>query len=103
MYTGTFDSKTGEWKLYIDGKEESTLKLNKSPISVDFGPIFIGNDTCEAGRFGDGIVDEVAIFNVALSENDIQDMMKYGLYMSAFAVKPADKITTRWAYIKTQD
>lgn len=45
MYTGTFDSKTGDWKIYIDGKEESTLKLNKNPINVDTGPIFIGNDT----------------------------------------------------------
>jgi hypothetical protein len=45
MYTGTFDSKTGDWKLYIDGKEESTLDLNKSPLVVENGPIFIGNDT----------------------------------------------------------
>ena len=45
MYTGTFDSKTGDWKLYIDGKEESTLELTKSPVVVDNGPIFIGNDT----------------------------------------------------------
>ena len=45
MYTGTFDSKTGDWKLYIDGKEESTLELDKSPLVVEKGPIFIGNDT----------------------------------------------------------
>ena len=45
MYTGTFDSKTGDWKLYIDGKEESTLDLNKSPIAVENGPIFIGQDS----------------------------------------------------------
>ena len=45
MYTGTFDSKTGAWKLYIDGKEESALKLNKTPIDMDTGPIFIGKDT----------------------------------------------------------
>jgi hypothetical protein len=45
MYTGTFDSATGEHKLYIDGNVESTLDLNKDPIVVDTGPLYIGNDT----------------------------------------------------------
>jgi hypothetical protein len=45
MYTGTFDSATGERKLYIDGKVENTLELNKVPINVDTGPLYIGNDT----------------------------------------------------------
>ena len=45
MYTGTFDSATGEWFLYIDGKMESELDLNADPLAEDIGPIFIGNDT----------------------------------------------------------
>jgi len=45
MYTGTFDSATGDWKLYIDGIVESTLELDPVPINVDSGPIYIGNDT----------------------------------------------------------
>jgi hypothetical protein len=45
MYTGTFDSTTGDWKLYIDGQVESTLELNPVPINVDTGPVYIGNDT----------------------------------------------------------
>jgi len=45
MYTGTFDSATGAWKLYIDGKVESTLDLDKAPIVVENGPVYIGNDT----------------------------------------------------------
>ena len=45
MYTGTFDSATGEWKLYIDGELESELELDKAPIAADVGPMYIGNDT----------------------------------------------------------
>ena len=101
MYTGTFDSKSGAWKLYIDGKVESTLDLNKAKIVVDNGPIFIGQDTCCPPRWGAGSVDEVAIFNVALTEKEVQAI--YEGFESALAVKPAGKLTTRWADIKTQD
>lgn len=45
MYTGTFDSATGEWKIYIDGELASELALNPAPIIEDIGPIYIGNDT----------------------------------------------------------
>ncbi len=45
MYTGTFDSATGEWYLYIDGELESELELATDPIAEDIGPIYVGNDT----------------------------------------------------------
>ncbi len=45
MYTGTFDSATGDWFLYIDGKMESELSLNADPLAEDTGPIHVGNDT----------------------------------------------------------
>jgi hypothetical protein len=45
MYTGTFDSAKGEWKIYIDGAVASTLELNKAPINADTGPLYIGQDT----------------------------------------------------------
>ena len=35
MWTGTFDSKTGEWRILVDGKEESKLKLDKKPIAAE--------------------------------------------------------------------
>jgi len=45
MYTGTFDSATGEWFLYIDGELASEMDLDKAPIDEDVGPMYIGNDT----------------------------------------------------------
>ena len=102
MYTTTYDSKTGEWYIYIDGKEESAMDLTKNPIDLDNGPVYIGNDTCCAGRFGDATVDEVAIFSVALEVDDIQKLYKDGLYFAVLAVEPADKMTTTWADVKVK-
>lgn len=102
MYTTTYDSKTGEWYIYIDGEVASDMKLTKNEIDLDSGPVYIGNDTCCAGRFADATVDEVAIFSVALEEADIQQMYKQGLEFAVLAVEPADKMTTTWANVKVK-
>lgn len=101
MYTCTFDSATGEWNIYIDGEVQSNLKLNKAEIVEEIGPVHIGWDECCGGtRFGKGTIDEVAIFDVALSRDDIQSIMNKGFLM-ALAVESADKLATTWADIKT--
>lgn len=45
MYTGTYDSATGEWVIYIDGEKESELELDNGQIMADFGAIYVGQDT----------------------------------------------------------
>ncbi len=45
MYTGTFDSATGEWYIYIDGELESELDVNGAQLMDDSGPIYVGQDT----------------------------------------------------------
>ncbi len=102
MYTTTYDSDTGEWYIYIDGEVESDMKLTKNQLDPDNGPVYIGNDTCCAGRFADATVDEVAIFSVALEEADIQKIYKDGLEFAVLAVDPADKMTTTWANVKVK-
>lgn len=102
MYTTTYDSDSGEWYIYIDGKVESEMDLAKNPIDPDNGPAYIGNDTCCAGRFADATIDEVVILDVALEEADIQKMYDDGLYLSVLAIEPADKMTTTWADVKVK-
>lgn len=103
MYTCTFDSTTGKWNIYIDGEVASTLDLNKAKLAEDAGPIHIGWDEAEATRFGNAVIDEVAIFNVALAKSDIQDMMKNGLGNTLTAVESTGKISSTWADIKTKN
>lgn len=103
LYTTTFDSATGEWNIYIDGIAESSMTINKDPIDADNGPLYIGRDTCCDGRFGNAIIDEVAIFNVALSADEIQMMMDKGLSaMLLTPVEPEGKLSTTWANVKEQ-
>ena len=103
LYTTTFDSATGEWNIYIDGVAESTMTIDKNPLDSDDGPVFIGRDTCCDGRFGNAVIDEVAIFNVALSADEIQAMMENGLSaMLLTPVDPKDKLSTTWADVKEQ-
>lgn len=49
-----------------------------------------------------GIVDEVAVFNVALEQEDIQAAFERGLEeaLGMAAVFPVDKLTTTWGQIK---
>lgn len=103
LYTTTFDSATGEWNIYIDGIAESSMTINTDPIDADNGPLYIGRDTCCDGRFGNAVIDEVAIFNVALSADEIQMMMDKGLSaMLLTPVEPEGKLSTTWANVKEQ-
>ena len=102
MYTMTFDSATGEWFIYVDGEVASEMVINKTPLDADNGPVFIGNDTCCAGRFGNGVVDDVAIFNTALEEADIKALMNDGLAGTVLDVDVEGKMTTTWGNVKTR-
>lgn len=101
MYTCTYDSSTGEWKIYIDGEVASSLDLNKAEIVEEVGPVHIGWD--ELGRFGQGIIDEVAVFNVALSQDDIQTIMNDGFEATVLTVATAGKLAFIWGQIKVRN
>jgi len=89
--------KDGKLRGYIDGAkvvEGDSQKpgVNKTAVSIGAG--------------GGGIrywligsVDEVAIFNKALSEEDINGLMKKGLVMFT-SVDKMDKLSTKWGMIK---
>ncbi len=103
MYTATFDSATGEWKIYIDGEVASELDINKAEIVPGVGAVHIGWDNCCGGtRFGKGAADEVGILSVALSGDDIKAIYEKGFDM-ALAVESFSKLANTWADIKTQD
>jgi len=104
MYTATFDSKTGRWTIYIDAVEASKLDLNKAKITVENGPVHIGWDECCGGnRFGAATVDEVAIFDVALSVTEIKEIMERGLYQAVLAVQPQGKLPVAWGRLKARN
>ena len=92
---GTYDVKSGEGKLYIDGEID-----NKINIGGDIAP---NDDPLWLGRGGtpylDGRIDEVRISNIARSQKEVQQLMNIGI-AGVLAVTPQDKLATTWGKIK---
>ena len=80
----------------------TTPNLGRNPLTDK--PVLIGVylATGQHGQWGEffaGIIDDVAIFNVALDNDDIETLVTDGLKTAA-AIEPSDKLATIWAAIK---
>lgn len=87
-------------KLFLDGKIQDTRKLPSNMRSVN-SSVWIGKRKPNNYPFS-GIIDEVAIFNVSISEDDINRIMNEGLARAALAVSPAGKLASLWGTVKKQ-
>jgi hypothetical protein len=90
-----YDGKTVDF--YLDGSSEADGKLTGN-INIVSDPVIMGTNVHP--EWYSGLLDEVAIFSVALTEDLISSIMKKGLE-SAFAVSPAGKLATTWGNIKS--
>jgi len=96
IYTGTFtalagtiDIKDNAWhylvatydgtnmRIYVDGEEDTTVAKTGNINTVAL-PLQIGQTYNHAGYFLDGLVDEVAIFNTALTSTQITFLYNSG-------------------------
>ena len=97
---GTYDGS--DVILYINGQKEFTTS-HSGVFTDDVNPVVMGAGTNNSGvsfvEHFDGIIDEVAIFDVALSESDIKAIMSQGLD-SVRAVSASGKLATTWAGIR---
>ena len=95
-----------QWKSYVNGVEDVSV-TGEGPL-VDRT-----NEEKIIGRWGnpndrgwfDGIIDEVAIFGAALSEDDIGAVMDSGLEEATqgVSVEPAGKIALSWGWLKAAE
>jgi hypothetical protein len=91
--------------LYVDGVVE------ENPAGTDFDTdtdntttdIHIGTQVPGVNQheFANGIMDELAIFSVALTQSEISTIMEQGM-STALAVAHIDKLTTTWAEVRTK-
>jgi len=92
---GVRKSKT-YMKLYFNGIEKRSVNITADAISTDAN-VTIGRQS-DSKFYFDGMIDEVAIFNVALEEEDIQTLMNEGL--NPHAVDFSGKLVSTWAALR---
>ncbi len=93
---GVFNGK--QIITYLDGKPGTAFQRNVT-IDVTNADVVIGRDSrgCCNTRKSAQIIDEVMIWNRALSEAEVNEIMK-GNFM---AVSSKEKLASKWGYIKT--
>ena len=95
---GSYDGETV--RTYINGKMVAEKKLAKKDLVASSKSLSIGvrSDSKDV-QWMTGSIDEVAIYDSALSEADLAKTMG-GLSASLTAVSPQDKMPTVWAGLK---
>ncbi len=83
--------------LYIDGEKDAEANAG-GDVRMDFGAqgMSIGANAGNSNFFN-GSIDEVKMWSVALTEQEIKKNMD-----TALAVDAQDKLTTTWGKIKTR-
>lgn len=92
---GTYDKSF--MKIYVDGVMEGQMAATDDPDTTT-GVIRLGV-RINGGNAFNGILDEVALFNVALSDSEIKSIMDNGL-ATDHAVSPSGKTAHTWGDIK---
>jgi len=91
--------------LYVNGENVQEKKVDKPDAKphaatppANQGSIWFGSWKAAGWNFI-GAIDEVGVFNVALSVEDIKDVMNNGLQKTS-AVSSVDKMAVTWGDIK---
>ena len=94
---GTYDGS--DFKLYLDGGVDAQVSPGTDPDTHD-NFLFIGG--CDIGGYWmTGAIDEVVLYNRALSEQEINELMEDGMSVT-LDVQPGGKLVTTWSHIKGQ-
>ncbi len=92
---GTFDGK--DIKMYINGELKGQRPFGNK-IATTNNDLIIGRDSraCCNTRRSALTFDEVVIFNRAISDKEVKEVMKGG----GAAIEFSDRLATAWGYIK---
>lgn len=81
--------------IYVDGEEKA--RMNNKGLETTSTGYFVGDLRVDRQIAFNGIIDEVTVFDVALSPADIAILAKGGK-----AVSPPGKLALTWGFIKNQ-
>jgi len=72
---GVYDGK--RMYVYVDGALDTSQDAS-GPISVDDDPVLIGENAAQRGRFWNGMIDDVRVYNYGLAEAQVQQLFREG-------------------------
>jgi len=90
---------TDSVQMYVDGKPEGDPF--ESGMESCEGAFHIAAHKTPTSNVWNGIIDELALFNKALSQAEIKNLMTKGIVGGA-AVEPESKLAITWGNIKTK-
>jgi hypothetical protein len=100
---------TGDWRhvaatydmenfiCYVDGENDGQTARNLEPDTAD---TLITIGSWIGGGWIQGAIDEVALFNHALTQEEIQAFVAGGL--AVLAVEPGGKLSSTWGHLKAR-
>jgi len=86
-------------RVYVDGKKEGEQIFNKGDVNT--APVTIGG-RMDSSQPLLGLVDDIGMFNTALSVDDLKSIMDKGVgkVTGLSAVEPSSKLATTWGQLK---
>ncbi|MCH8294592.1 LamG domain-containing protein [Candidatus Poribacteria bacterium] len=95
-YHTCYTVKQGQMDIYINGDLKGTTKIPKGDFGTNGNPLRVGGQG--GGPGFNGIIDDVAVYSVALTPKEIKDDMDKGV--QPLAVQPSGKLATTWGKLK---
>jgi hypothetical protein len=79
-YAGTYETSTGELRLYVDGELVGTANSGGGSLPAEYDQaLWIGRDNYGGNRFGDVRIDEFVLYKEALSPAEIKAHYRGGM------------------------
>jgi hypothetical protein len=72
MLTGTYDSKTKKFSMYVNGQFDIAADLQKGFTSANVAKLTVGVRGSEDGEYFNGLIDDVRIYSYALSAHEVK-------------------------------
>lgn len=85
-------------RIYVNGELETTGSNPNRSVPANNSPLWISELDSSRGFFWNGLIDELAIWNTALDDDEIVLAMNGSL--KALSVEPLNKLTATWGEIK---
>jgi len=95
---GVIDPAGGKMTLYFNGISDVEKVIPADDLKPDENPLYVGRGHNGAIEIFNGVIDEVIIYNKALTANEIKEDMA-GINL---AVLPEGKLANVWGSIKSQ-